>query len=141
MPKKKMNKQQRHDQRIRKAKQWMTTYTGTPKKMTRHYREKFHLDINTAIRDLQEIGVEFTQEYLEEVRKTETARIKKKQEEKRKREQELLDFLYEDCDDTYAFIVGYTSGGAAYGTTWEEVGIAPELPFEEKVRLYQELMI
>ena len=33
---------------------------------------------------------------------------------------------------------GYTGGGAAYGLTWEEVGIDPELPFEEKVRLYYE---
>ena len=40
---------------------------------------------------------------------------------------------YEDCDDRFAFIAGYTSGGTSYGTTWEEIGIDPELPFEKKV--------
>lgn len=36
-----------------------------------------------------------------------------------------------------AYIAGYTSGGAAYGLQWEDVGIDPDLPFDEKVRLYQ----
>lgn len=78
MAKKKLNKQERHDQRIRKARQWLTTYTGSPKKMTKRYRERFHLDINTAIRDLQEIGVEYTQEYLDAVKKSEEERIRQK---------------------------------------------------------------
>lgn len=36
-----------------------------------------------------------------------------------------------------AYIAGYTSGGAAYGLQWEDVGIDPDLPFDEKVRLYR----
>ena len=36
-----------------------------------------------------------------------------------------------------AYIAGYTSGGAAYGLQWENVGIDPDLPFDEKVRLYR----
>lgn len=48
----------------------------------------------------------------------------------------MSDF-YDDCDDRFACIVGYTSGGAAYGLQWEDVGIDPDLPFDEKVRLYQ----
>ena len=47
-----------------------------------------------------------------------------------------MDELYgESCDDRFAFIAGYTSGGAPYGTTWEEMGIDPSLPFSEKVSL------
>ena len=41
-----------------------------------------------------------------------------------------------DCD--FAFIAGYTPGGAPYGVRWEDAGIDSELPFEEKVRLYME---
>ncbi len=48
--------------------------------------------------------------------------------------------LYSDMDGTFAFIAGYTSGGALYGVTWEEVGIDSELPFEEKVQLYRAQM-
>ena len=28
-------------------------------------------------------------------------------------------------DDTFFFIAGYTSGGAPYGVTWEEMGLDP----------------
>ena len=35
----------------------------------------------------------------------------------------------EDTDDTFAYIAGYTSGGAPYGVTWEELSNSPELPF------------
>ena len=47
-------------------------------------------------------------------------------------ERERLEELYEDCDGRFAFIAGYTDGGAPYGVMWEEVGIDPGLPFEEK---------
>ena len=39
-----------------------------------------------------------------------------------------------DCDDTFAFIVGYTSGGAPYGATWEQMGVDPELSYKDKVK-------
>ena len=48
--------------------------------------------------------------------------------------------MYSDMDGTFAFIAGYTPGGAPYGVTWEEVGIDSELPFEEKIRLYMRQM-
>ena len=48
---------------------------------------------------------------------------------------------YEDCDDRFAFIAGYTDGGAPFGVMWEEVGIDPGLPFEEKVNLYHMQML
>ena len=44
-------------------------------------------------------------------------------------------------DDRFAFIAGYTPGGFSYGTTWEELGIDPELPMEEKERLYNQIGI
>ena len=40
----------------RKGKQWLLTYTGSPKKMNKHYRERFHVDAVTAAKDLQELG-------------------------------------------------------------------------------------
>ena len=38
----------------------------------------------------------------------------------------------------FAYIAGYTSGGAPYGVRWEDVGIDSDLPFEEKIRLYMD---
>ena len=34
------------------------------KKMNKHYRERFHVDAVTAAKDLQELGVNYTQEQL-----------------------------------------------------------------------------
>ena len=47
--------------------------------------------------------------------------------------------MYDDCDDIFAFIAGYTDGGVPYGITWWEAGIDPDLPFDENVRLYMEM--
>ena len=61
--------------------------------------------------------------------------------EREVKERERLAELYEDCDDRFAFIAGYTDGGTPYGVMWEEVGIDPGLPFEEKVKLYRMQML
>ena len=61
--------------------------------------------------------------------------------EREAKERERLGELYEDCDGRFAFIAGYTDGGAPYGVMWEEVGIDPGLPFEEKVKLYHMQML
>jgi len=45
--------------------------------------------------------------------------------------------IEDESDGTFAFIAGYTPGGFPYGTTWEELGIDPELPMEEKERPYR----
>ena len=133
-------KTQRKEIRLQKARQWILTYNGTPKHMAKHYRKRFHVDITTAVRDLQDIGVEFTQEYLDAVKRSGEERLRQKRMEKQRKEQEKMALMYDDCDDTFAFIAGYTDGGAPYGTTWWEAGIDPELPFDEKVRQYMEMI-
>ena len=42
--------------------------TGSPKKMNKHYRERFHVDAVTAAKDLQELGVNYTQEQLDQIK-------------------------------------------------------------------------
>lgn len=34
------------------------------KKMNKHYRERFHVNVVTTAKDLQELGVNYTQEQL-----------------------------------------------------------------------------
>ena len=46
--KKKLTKAERKEARLRKGKQWLLTYTGSPKKINKHYRERFHVDAVTA---------------------------------------------------------------------------------------------
>ena len=117
------------------------TYTGSPKKMNKHYRERFHVDAVTAAKDLQELGVNYTQEQLDQIKQAEEQRLRQRRMEREAKERERLAELYEDCDDRFAFIAGYTDGGAPFGVMWEEVGIDPGLPFEEKVNLYHMQML
>ena len=52
----------------------------------------------------------------------------KKQQMRAKRKKETRDNLAKEeilQDDRFFFIAGYTSGGAPYGVTWEEMGLQP----------------
>ena len=64
---------------------------------------------------------------------------RKKKKKQLKNETVYID-PYPDMDGEFAFIAGYTPGGAPYGVRWEDVGIDSDLPFEEKVRLYMDQM-
>ena len=68
-----------------------------------------HIRSNEEIKELQRIHAE---------RKAHTKRRKKRA----KKEPELPPM---EQDDTFFFIAGYTSGGAPYGLTWEEIGLEP----------------
>ena len=121
--------------RLRKARQWILTYNGTPKHMARNYRKRFHVDITTAISDLKAIGVEFTEEYLAAVKKSEEERIRQNHLKKQAQQPFLNDF----SDDYFAFIAGYTDGGAPYGITWAELGLEPHASYEELMEAYDRL--
>lgn len=122
--------------RLQKARQWLLNYNGTRKYMVKHYRKRFHVDITTAISDLSKIGVEFTPEYLEGVNRSEAEGIRQKQLKKQQREQELFtDF----SDKRFAFIAGYTEGGAPYGITWKELGLEPYASAEELMEAYDRM--
>jgi len=109
------------ESRIAKARIWLQTYEGT--KVVRAYRKKFHVDIVCAVRELQEIGYEFKPGHAENILNSEAARVTAKQ--RRKEEKRLTENYNEDQDDRFYYIAGYTSGGAAYGVTWEEMGLKP----------------
>ena len=58
----------------------------------------------------------------------------KKQQRRAKRKKETRDNLAKEeilQDDRFFFIAGYTSGGAPYGVTWEEMGLKPWDDLEE----------
>lgn len=134
------SKTMRKEIRLQKAKQWVLTYNGTPKHMAKNYRKRFHVDINTALSDLKAIGVEFTQEYLEAVKRSEEERIRQKHVKKGQKLMEEAALLYADSDDRFAFIAGYTSGGGVpYGTTWEELGLEPHASYEQLMEAYASL--
>ena len=92
--KKKLTKAERKEARLRKGKQWLLTYTGSPKKMNKHYRERFHVDAVTAAKDLQELGVNYTQEQLDRIKRAEEQRLRQRRMEREAKERERLAALY-----------------------------------------------
>ena len=112
---------QKKESRIARARNWLPTYEGT--KIVRAYRDKFHVDTACAVRELQEIGYEFQPGYVDNLLKAEAIRI---EQSKAKKEGKRLAEEHNDWqDDRFYFIAGYTSGGAPYGVTWEEMGLEP----------------
>ncbi len=106
-------------QRLQSAKDWLPTYMG--KDVVKAYRKRYGVDWGCAFAELEMLGVE-----IDPVRKERTLQGVQQQAEHRrqlKRErraaQEAAVFGW-DQDDTFAVIIGYTSGGAPYGVTWEE---------------------
>ena len=82
--KKKLTTAERKEARLRKGKQWLLTYTGSPKKMNKHYRERFHVDAVTAAKDLQELGVNYTQEQLDQIKRAEEQRLRQRRIQQKK---------------------------------------------------------
>lgn len=125
MAKKKKTKPQVHalkrEPRLKKARQWLAAYDGDEKRILRKYRDKFKVDIPTALRDLQDIGHVFRPEYVDAVLQAEERRIRQKALKKQEQAEHEVDWQ----DDRFYFIAGYTSGGVPYGVTWEEMGLEP----------------
>jgi hypothetical protein len=111
----------KREPRLRKARQWLAAYDGEERRIVRKYREKFKVDIPTALRDLQEIGHVFAPGYVDAVLRGEEQRLR----QRTLKMQKEFEHDAEWRDDRFYFIAGYTSGGAPYGVTWEEMGLEP----------------
>lgn len=127
---------QKKESRIARAQNWLPTYEGT--KVVRAYRKKFHVDTVCAVRELQQIGYAFQPGYVDNLLKAEA--VRKEQLKAKKEEKRLSGEYNDDQDDRFFFIAGYTSGGAPYGVTWEEMGLEPyenELDDDEGIVCYR----
>lgn len=114
--------------RLARGKQWVPSYTG--QHIVKAYRKRFGVDRMTAINDLHSIGVIDDQEF-ERLKKTEEERIAALRKQREEKALEAWQKAHEDQDSRFYFIAGYTSGGAPFGVTWEEMGLAPWGEFEE----------
>ena len=120
-----------------KAEKWMAAYDGTPYggDIVKAYRKKFAVDRMKAVEELQLLGVSLTKEQIDrekaavkayqEIQRAKKAKGKRIREQKRMEKDNPLFSEYQD--DTFYYIAGYTSGGAPYGITWEEMGINPDM--------------
>lgn len=121
-----------------KAMKWVAEFDESKGNIIKRYRKTFKVDRLKAVDELQKLGVKLTKEQIDkekrsvEVHKKQELNKKKKRKERKfqKQQQEIFDDFQ---DDQFFFIAGYTSGGAPYGVTWEEMGLLPYEEYDDEV--------
>ena len=116
----------KREARLQSAKHWIKKYEG--KNIVRGYAKWYGVDLLCAIIELRMHGVHVDEKYEANVRRsieTKAEQRKKKRLERLARKEAEFNDLYQDSDETFAFIAGYTSWGFPYGVTWEEIGEKP----------------
>lgn len=114
--------------RLESARKWLESFEG--KNVVRGYRRWFKVDFRCAIEELELLGVELDQEYVKQIKRT--VRQGKKRKAAVQPAEDLPDGYGTLWNEDLAFIAGHTSGGAAYGVTWEEHEVLERLRSEEE---------
>lgn len=114
------HKRMNRNSRLQSARHWVPKYEG--KNLVYGYSKHYAVDKLCAVKELELLGFRTSEHYKRELKR---AAVQKQQEAEkrkaRKRKQEFMEEdLWEDSDETFAFIAGYTDGGAPFGITWEE---------------------
>lgn len=112
------HKRMRRPARLDSARHWLLSYSG--KNLVRSYRKRYGVDWLCAVRELRMLGAEVDPQYVAQLEVTLEQRRLERQRRKQQPAAEGLSEMLVNSDDTFAYIVGYTSGGAPYGLTWEQ---------------------
>jgi len=111
------------DGRLNAAKQWLSEYEG--KNIVKGYSRHFAVNSLCAVAELEMLGLTFDAAYIEQLKKAEEQRAIQNQRRRELKKEKELETLYPESDENFYYIAGYTSGGAPYGITWEEMGLCP----------------
>ena len=107
--------------RLASARCWLAEQAkGDQRLLARAYRKRYGVDWPTAIRELEILGHKLDPGWVEQLLATLEGERKARARERAEREDRKQQIDFPESDETYAFIAGYTSGGYAYGITWEE---------------------
>ncbi|MFD1849068.1 hypothetical protein [Oceanobacillus bengalensis] len=104
--------------RLDAAKHWIPKYPG--KNLVNGYSKHFAVNKLCAVRELEMIGYNFDDNYKQKLKDAELQKQIQTERRKEAKRQQFEEELWEDSDETFAFIAGYTDSGAPYGITWEE---------------------
>lgn len=109
--------------RLQSARSWLEKYEG--KNVVRGYRKRFGVDLACADRELQMLGIQFDRSVVAARLKSAAADAAARRRKRIERAQRELTSpngaMYVNHDGTFAYIVGFTSGGVPFGVTWEEM--------------------
>ena len=106
-------KQMSQHTRLQSGMLWLAKYCG--KNPIRSYRNWYGVSEVCAILELRIIGLQIDDKRLEQAKNNEVNKSKNRAAIKERKKE------VQYSDDNFSFIAGYTSGGAPYGVTWEEM--------------------
>jgi hypothetical protein len=118
-----------------RATRWVEQYKG--KDIVASYANWFAVDPLCAVIELRILGVTIDAERESRMKATIEARTTERKRRQELRAQAQLEQLPPDSDETFAFIAGYTSAGAPYGITFEELGGEPPYFDDEDAEIEQ----
>ena len=105
--------------RLQSAKHWLAIYNGD--NPIRGYKKRYAVSEVCAIIELRLLGVNIYGDRLQKAVQAEEDKAHQRRKQKEAKKQKESEVLYEDSDETFCFIAGYTPGGAPFGITWEEM--------------------
>ncbi len=103
--------------RLQSAERWIPTYQG--KNIVRGYTRWYGVDLGCALKELLLLDVKLDPVYVEQLRQTLRNRSRSQQQPSPDTGG-VPEGYGSDRDDDFAFIAGFTSGGAPFGVTWDE---------------------
>ena len=128
----------RRSARLAVAVRWIKEYNG--KNLIKGYAKHFGVDKLCAIKELAMLGVEISEERKKQIIDAHNRVIEQRRKRKEGKAKEEAFFI--DSDEYFSFIVGYTSGGTAYGIgrqqDWDDENLFDnkewddEYPLDEK---------
>jgi len=106
--------------RLQSARRWLETQVGrTPIQVAKSYRKWFGVDWPCAVQELGSLGIHLDPEWVAQLYRSLEGSQQARRERARMRESEA-GRANVDSDENFAYIAGYTPGGAPFGVTWEE---------------------
>ena len=103
--------------RLQSAEHWIPTYQG--KNIVRGYAKWYGVDPGCALTELVLLDVELDPVYVEHLKRTLKNRSGPRQQPSPKAEGIPKQYGTE-WDDDFAYIAGFTPGGALFGVTWDD---------------------
>jgi hypothetical protein len=114
--------------RLQSGRHWLRSFSG--KRVVSSYARWFGVDLVCAANELQILGMHFSPEYLEAVRRTAAGHSTHGRDVPQAAE--AVD-VEPNWNQEFSYIAGYTDAGLPFGVTWDEMeGINDDSPLKRK---------
>ncbi len=115
--------------RLQSAGPWLALQYGRPPaRIAKSYRQRFGVDWPSAISELTALGIVFDVKWREQLARTLEGGQLANARRRAERSGVAAGVDGVESDENFAFIAGYTEGGAPFGVTWEECEKSPPGP-------------